>query len=137
MAQPIEIVIRKSEETSYQAQTSPTTPKTNQKESVQQKAVNTALINAGKRFASYGVSQYGNLTGNTIQQRKIENALNIAGYVGEIAAGGWVGAISVASQLAISSMNNYIETNKSNLEAEMLLQRSGNATINGGRGTYD
>lgn len=138
MAEPIEIVIRKTQETTQQNQVGTITPaKSSGKESATQKAVNTALIDAGKQLASYAVSQYGNLTGNTIRQRQIDTALNIAGYIGQIAVGGWVGVIAVATQLGISAMNNAIETRKTNLQAEMLLQRSGNATINGGRGTDD
>lgn len=136
MAEPIEIIIRKTQETAQQEQV--TTPSSKKgKESTKDKAINTALINAGKRIASYGISQYGNLTGNTIRQRQIDDALNIAGYVGEIAVGGWVGAISVATQVGLGAVGNAIATNRANREAQLLYERSGNATINGGRGTND
>lgn len=136
MAQPIEIVIRKTDETSQQ--TAATTSNQSKKgSSTQQKVLNTALVNAGKQWISYGISQYGNLTGNTIQQRQINTFLNIAGYISEIKAGGWVGTISVATQIGISSINNAIERNRANRQAELLYQRSGNATINGGRGTNE
>ena len=136
MAEPIEIVIRKTQETAQQKEFA-TSNQSKKGTSTTQKALNTALVNAGKRWASYGVSQYGNLTGNTIKQRQIDTALNVAGYVGEIAAGGWVGAISVATQIGISGVSNAIETSKANRQAELLYQRSGNASINGGRGTNE
>lgn len=135
MNEPIEIVIRKTQETSTQ----PNTEEKNKKgkENSKQKAINTALIQAGKQLASYGVSQYGNLTGNTIQQRQIDNALQIGSYIGQIAVGGWVGAIAVATQLTTQGINNFISTRKANQQAELLYERSGNITIDGGRGTYD
>jgi hypothetical protein len=135
MAEPIEIIIRKTQETAQQEITATSGKKG--KQNTKDKAINTALVNAGKRIASYGVSQYGNLTGNTIRQRQIDNALNIAGYVGEIAVGGWVGAISVATQVGLGAVGDAIATNRANREAQMLYERSGNATINGGRGTND
>lgn len=136
MAEPIEIVIRKTQETSTQGQGTQQTS-TKGKENTTQRAINTALVNAGKRLASYGISQYGNLTGNTIRQRQIDNALQIGSYVGQIAVGGWVGAIAVGVQLTTSGINNAIATRKANQQAELLYQRSGNITIDGGRGTYD
>ena len=136
MPEPIEIVIRKTQETSTQG--TGTQQKDNKgKESTQAKAINTALIRAGKRIASYGLSQYGNFTGNTIRQRQIEDTLQVASYISEIAVGGWVGAISVGVQLGTSAFSTEMATRKSNQQAELLYQRSGNVTLNGGRGTYD
>lgn len=138
MAEPIEIVIRKTQETSTQGVIAQGDDKTPRKdESTTQKAIKTALVSAGKNIASYGLSQYGNITGNTIAQRNIENALTIAGYVGQIVAGGWIGAIAVGAQLTTQALTTSIATAKANQQAELLYQRSGNITIDGGRGTYD
>lgn len=138
MAEPIEIVIRKTQETSTQESVAKSGDKTPKKdENTTQKAIKTALVSAGKNIASYGVSQYGNITGNTIAQRNIDNLLTVAGYVGQIAAGGWVGAIAVGVQLTAQISNNFIAATKANQQAELLYQRSGNITIDGGRGTYD
>ena len=136
MPEPIEIVIRKTQESSTQGATTPQ-KETKGKENVQRKAINTALIQAGKQLASYGLSQYGNLTGNTIRQRQMDDALQIGSYIGQIVAGGWVGAIAVGVQLTTSAINNSIVSRKANQQAELLYQRSGNITLNGGRGTYD
>lgn len=136
MAEPIEIVIRKTQETSSQSQTTKLDG-ARKGESTQTKIIGTALVNAGKSMASYGVSQYGNMTGNTIAQRNIDNALNLASYVGQIAVGGWVGAIAVGTQLITQGINNTTATRRANQEAELLYQRSGNITIDGGRGTND
>lgn len=135
MSEPIEIVIRKTQETSTQPDAEEKSKKG--KENTKQKAINAALIRAGKQIAAYGVSQYGDLTGNTIRQRQIDDALQIGSYVGQIVTGGWVGAISVATELAIGAIGNAINTRKANQQAELLYQRSGNITIDGGRGTYD
>lgn len=134
MPEPIEIVIRKIQETSTQEKKE---KKSNKDESTSLKAIKTALVSAGTNLANYGVSQFGNMTGYTIAQRNIENALNIAGYVGQIVAGGWVGAIAVGFQLTTQAMNTAIANDKANQQAQMLYQRSGNVTIDGGRGTYD
>jgi hypothetical protein len=136
MEQPIEIVIRKTDGTAQQPTTQTPSSKKG-KTSVKDQAVNTALINAGKQILSYGISQYGNITGNTIKQRQMNDAITIAGYMSQIAIGGVVGAVSVATQIGLNAVSNAVETNKANRQAELLYQRSGNATINGGRGTND
>ena len=133
MEQPIEIVIRKVDETAQQKKGG----KKKGKSSTKDKAVNTALINAGKRKINYGVSQYGSITGNTIKGRQMQDAINVAGYISQIAIGGVVGAISVATEIGLDAVSNAVETSKANRQAEMLYQRSGNATLNGGRGTNE
>ena len=135
MPEPIEIVIRKTQEQSTEQVGEEKNKKG--KENTKQKAINSALIQAGKQMASYGLSQYGNLTGNTIQQRQIDNALQVSSYVAQIAVGGWVGAIAVATQITTNGISNLISTRRANQQAELLYQRSGNITIDGGRGTYD
>lgn len=136
MAQPIEIVIKKTGETPYQPRVNLSSEAT-KSNSIIKKVVNTALVNAGKRVVSAGISQYGNLTGNTLMNKQLDTTTQLAGYVGEILVGGWIGAISVATQIGISGISNYTQRQKSNQEAQMLYERSGNITINGGRGTND
>lgn len=138
MAEPIEIVIRKTGGTAYQ----PSTPSSQFRGGKQDKAIlddvmNTALFNAGKRIVSAGISQYGDLTGNTLMNKQLDTVTQLAGYVGEIIVGGWVGALSVATQIGTHGISNYAQRNRSNQEAQMLYERSGNITINGGRGTND
>lgn len=137
MAEPIEIVIRKSGETAYQPQTTTAGESAKKGQSATQKAVNTALVNAGKRMVSAGIQQYGNLTGNTLANKQLDTATQVAGYVGEILVGGWIGAISVATQVGAQGISNFTQRQRSNQEANMLRERSGNITINGGRGTND
>ena len=139
MAEPIEIVIRKTQDTSTQATAvgAIQNKETKGKPSVTDRAIANALINASKSVANSAVSQFGNMTGYTIAQRNIENALNIAGAVGQIVATGWVGAIALGTQLTIQGIATSVARDKANQQAALLYQRSGNVTIDGGRGTYD
>jgi hypothetical protein len=137
MAEPIQIVIRKTQETAYQPQLSSTVSEQKSGKSATQKAVNTALVNAGKQIVSAGINQYGNLTGNTLRNKQLDNLTEVAGYIGQIIAGGWVGAIAVATQIGVQGISNYTQKQRSNQEAQLLYERSGNVTINGGRGTND
>lgn len=138
MAQPIEIVIRKTQETSVQTATAISTKdKKSGGESITDRAITNALISAGRSIANYGVAQFGNMTGYTIAQRNIENALNVASYVTQIATTGWVGAIAVGIQITTQGISNAVARDKANQQAALLYQRSGNVTIDGGRGTYD
>lgn len=141
MAEPIEIVIRKPQQTTQQTTTtamvSSDAEKSKGKPSVTDRAIANALINASKQVANTAVSQFGNMTGYTIAQRNIENALNIAGVVGQIVTTGWVGAIAVGTQLTIQGIATAVQRDKANQQAALLYQRSGNITIDGGRGTND
>ena len=42
--------------------------------------IRTALVQAGKQGLQYAVSQYGNLTGNSIGQRNINNVISRCRY---------------------------------------------------------
>lgn len=137
MAQPIEIVIRKNQESNSKNVASLKSDKKENGLSMTEKAMVNALISAGKNVASYGVSQFGNMTGYSIAQRDIENALNVASYVGQIATTGWVGVIAVGIQLTTQGIGIAVARDKANQQSDLLYQRSGNITIDGGRGTYD
>ena len=100
-------------------------------------ATRTALVNVGKQFASYGINQYGNLIGSKTAANQLNELSTLLSYSTQIATGGLVGVGAVAAQLGTSAINNFISTTKANQEAQMLMQRSGNANINGGRNTYD
>ena len=92
-----------------------------------------AVVQVGKRALEYGVQQYGNLTGNYLKQNKIDNAITIAGYAGQIATGfatgGWIGGlvsiISVSGQIGIGAVNFETDRAKANAEANYLMQQRG------------
>lgn len=140
MAQPIEIIVSTPNENGSTSQEQIFNNENNQQakgESVTRRAINTALVSAGKRIVSYSISQYGNLTGNTIAQRQIDDAMQIGSYITQIAVGGWVGAIAVGLQVATNGINMAISNARTNQQAQLLYERSGNITIDGGRGTND
>ena len=99
--------------------------------------VKTILVDAGKKLLSTAISQYGNLTGDTVTASRIQAINQVAGYALAIKAGGWVGAAAVAVDLGIQGFTSFIENRKANAQIEMLRQRAGNATLNGSRYSYD
>ena len=137
MAEPIEIVIRKTNETSGQRQVVSSASDKVKGAGVMQSAVGVALVNAGKEMAKEGFIQFFSLSGRSNALRMIDNATTIAGYIGQVAVGGVVGVVAVGGQLINKAISTGLSTYQANLDASMLYQRSGNATIDGGRGTYD
>lgn len=130
----IRITISKVDENGKKAPTNKDKVKGEEKTSdTLQQAARTALVNAGKQLASYGLNQFGNLTGNKALSTQLDNITTFVGYAGQIAAGGLVGAAAVGVQIGIGAMNTYISNTRANQEANLLLQRSGNASLNGGR----
>ena len=95
------------------------------------------VVEQGKKILQNVVSQYANLTGNAIAGSRIQAVSTLSGYATAIAVGGWVGAISVATDIALQSASSVFETRKANAQIELLRQRVGSSTINGSRGTYD
>lgn len=95
--------------------------------------VGQAVVQLGKRALSYGAGQYGNITGNYIMQNKIDNAISIVGYAGQIgvgiatggAIGGVVSAIAVAGQIGMSAVSYEVDRVKTNAQANYLMQQRG------------
>lgn len=137
MAEPIEIVIRKTSETSGQQQVLSNQSGKVKGSGIMKNAVAIALIDAGKNIAVDGFNQFASLSGRTNALRMIDNATTIASYVGQVAVGGVLGAVAVGTQLTSKAISQGLSNYQANLNADLLYQRSGNATIDGGRGTYD
>lgn len=138
MTEPIEIVIRKTGESAYQPQTPSVTAQGKSKgSSIMDKAVNVALINAGQQLFSTAINQYGDLTGNTLANKSLDNLSKIASSAQSIVTGGWVGVIAVGVSLINDEIGRTAQRNTANRNAEMMRQRGGNILINGGRGTND
>ena len=134
----IKITISKVDEEGKQAPSNKDKVKGQEKTSnTMLQAARTALVGAGKQLASFGISQFGNITGAGYLQNELDAITNVYGYGLQIAAGGLVGAAAVAVQIGTSAVSTYISNTKANQEAQLLLQRTGNAALNGGRGTYD
>lgn len=115
-------------------------------------AATAAALATLKKSINYQISQYGNMTGNYIEQAEMQLTLSvvqdIGGVVGATAtgamAGGPVGAVIGAvvgtTNLIVNKSFEYrtLQTNvaKLNTYANIMQERSGNMYNNGSRGTY-
>lgn len=95
------------------------------------------VVEQGKKLLQNVVSQYANLTGNSIAGNRLQAVSTLVGYGTQIAVGGWIGAIGVAMDIGIQAVNNAFELRKANAQLDLLRQRVGASSINGSRGTYD
>jgi hypothetical protein len=113
------------------------TPKKAGEVSVLNDLTKVLVVEQGKKLLQNVVSQYGNLTGNSIAASRLQGVSSLVGYATTIAVGGWVGAIGVAMDIGIQAVNNAFEIRKANAQLDLLRQRVGSSSINGSRGTYD
>lgn len=168
MAEPIEIIIRKGtggEGTgfgipgSYQAGQGRTTafgteglPENKAADRIQSATIIFAL-NSLRKQLNYELSQYGNKTGNYINQASIELGMEYLNNIMSIGMsafagfkfGGVPGAISMGAISAVNIGINYsnqyrtLQTNiaKLNTYSNIMQERSGNTLNNDSRGTYE
>ena len=78
----------------------------------------------GKQALSYGLSNYGNLTGDHIGQTRINEGLEVAGLIG-MAASGWVGAAAALGSVAVKAVNRYVDVKKSEIQSNAMRIRTG------------
>lgn len=106
--------------------------------------------NSAKTLGKFAASQYGDLTGNYVGQRKIDNALSIAEGVISLGSsvvmggisGGWVGVgvalISYATNATIGQIQASIgyskQISRTNAIANYNIQRLGAILVDGNRG---
>ena len=105
------------------------------------------MINTGKQIITYSFSNVGQFTGNNLKQDQINTALEILGDVGSIAAGIATSVISenpvplfasimsIGTKYGLRSYSEYQEFKHGEYQRNLLLERSGNSTTNGSRGT--
>lgn len=115
----------------------PQTPNNAGESSVLNDLTKVLVVEQGKKLLQNVVSQYANLTGNSIAGSRLQAVSTLTGYVTSIAVGGWIGAIGVAVDVGIQTANNLFELRKANAQIDLLRQRVGSSTTNGSRGTYD
>lgn len=139
MSEPIEIIVRKGQMAEGTAPTpSEEAPRSEQgKTSVQQKAVNAALINAGKQAIIKGVKMSADLSGDYTISNAVEQGLSLVGDVAMIVAAGPVGAIAVAGRHTLGIVGSFVEQEKAIRKYDMIMQRSGNLALKGSRYTDD
>lgn len=95
------------------------------------------FIEQGRKLLQNVINQFGNMTGNSVAQNRINAVTQGIGYATAIYAAGWVGAIGVAADIGIQAANSVFEQRKANAQIDLLRERVGSSTINGSRSSYD
>ena len=105
------------------------------------------MINTGKQIVSYSLSNVGQFTGNNLKQDQINTALEILGDVGSIVAGVattvltenpvplFASIVSIGTKYGLRAYSEYQEFKHGEYQRNIMLERSGNSTTNGSRGT--
>lgn len=99
----------------------------------QQEAINTALIQTGKNFIMEGVRSFGVLTGDTTIVDAINTGIGLASDVATIAAGGWVGIITVSGKYALQGIQRAVQTASTNKAISFNNQMLGQISKDGSR----
>lgn len=94
--------------------------------------LNVVLAQSAKRALDYGLSNYGNLTGDYVTQANIQGMIE-AGTMIATALTGPVGAMAVAGNLAFKEISRQIEFSNKNRDVEFLKMRTGMVNLSGGR----
>ena len=92
---------------------------------VRSKALNMGLVYMGKQAMNYGLSNYGNLTGDYIMQEQIGAVTELAGMATSVLVGGWLGAVAVTAQLGLKVVNRGIDISKSRTTSNIQMERLG------------
>ena len=105
------------------------------------------MINTTKQIVTYSLSNVGQFTGNNLKQDQINTALEILGDVGSIVAGIattvvsenpvplFASIVSIGTKYGLRAYSEYQEFKHGEYQRNIMLERSGNSTINGSRGT--
>ena len=95
--------------------------------------VKTILAQTGTKIINKGVSLYGDLSGNYIEQTAISQLTSVAGDIATIAIGGPIGIAAVAAKIGFQTADSFIQQSKTNYKIRFAAERTGNSAINGGR----
>lgn len=100
------------------------------------------MMGIGKQVFNYAASNVGNFTGDYIQQDQINKALDVVGDATTIGLGfavnpiaGVVATIGVATKNILKVVTRNREEELRERDRQYMLDRSGNSTRNGSRGT--
>lgn len=132
----IDIIIKKSESGQGQAPT-PQAPQSDRepgKSTLQNQAVNAALISAGKQIMLQGINQYAELSGNYAMAESINATLSIGADVALLATGP-VGTIAVASKYLLNVGNALVGQTRARQDVALARERAGAISTKGSR--YD
>ncbi len=131
----IDITIKKGQTGQGQAPKRPEAPQSQRepgKPSIQNQAVNNALISAGRQILTQGVDQYAQMSGNYVAAERFNNALSITSDMMMLSTGP-VGWIAVGTKHAVSIANSFISQQNARDEIRMQRERAGFITTQGSR----
>jgi len=138
----IEVIIRKGTSADGVSQTEASSSATGEsqvnnkekgKTSVQQGAVNAAIIQVGKQMLSQGINQYAELTGDYYTAGVLNAASSIGADVATIAIGGVPGAIAVAGEYALQFATSFVQQTRLTQEHKYTIERLGDISTKGSR----
>jgi len=127
------LAVKIGQQTTGEGQPEQVTRKEPGKSTVQNQAVNTALINVGKQGLKQGIQQYADLTGNYAFSETVNDVLSIGADIGTIAVGGFVGAVFVAGKYAVNITNSVIGLKRETDNILLAQQRAGMLSTEGSR----
>lgn len=93
----------------------------------------TIAIQMAKQATNFVVSNYGDLTGDYIQQKNIQGAIEIGGLALMAIKGGSVGVALAVGVLVIKVAQRNIEVERANRSIALLRERTGMIGWSGGR----
>ena len=128
----IDIKISKGQTTEGQRPDIQQTEREPGKPTVQNQAVNAALINAGKQVLNQSVSQFADLTGNYAQAETIENVLSIGSDL-LILSTGPVGLVAVGTKYIVNATNSFIKQKRALDNIALARERLGFISTQGSR----
>lgn len=108
------------------------TPKDGQINAKSNSAVNAVVISSAKRAINYGVSNYGNLTGDYLAESQIQSIIEV-GALTLMATQFPIGTFAAIGTVATKLADNHIQLQKKRLEVEFIKQRTSMMEFSGGR----
>ena len=110
-------------------------PKKAGEQNEENQLIATILINEGKKIMSSALSNYANITGDSITSSRLNTISQVISYGLAIWKGGVVGAIYTATDIALKQTANFINTKRTNDQIELMRERVGMSNLNGSRDT--
>lgn len=92
-----------------------------------------AVVQIAKQALNFGLSNYGNLTGDYVTQTQIKAGITIAATVATIAINPILGTAAAIGAIGTQALTTIIEVNKKERETALLRQRTQTFTTSGGR----
>lgn len=105
------------------------------------KAIGVALLSSGKSVLKYGVSAYGDFTGDYVAQNSINRGLDVvnvgietAGYVALLGPAGFaIEGLKLGTEGIIKIAQNYVAVRNQKINNSIQTERRGNLLSKGGR----